>query len=147
MKRLVQKLSNLPNGSISTKNFIFADAKDADVAFGITESGPQIGSCRYGYNESEGFWETLAQYRQQIRAVTEQDIFDIMLLSASNVEKIGIHEGLFKNPAITPAARENDTSDFGQCAAGNIRPSIHRGHAAPPSPTTSNTGIPRSITA
>ena len=147
MKRLVQKLSNLPNGSISTKNFIIADATDADMALGITEPGPQIGSCRYGYNESEGCWKTLAEYRERIRAVTEQDIFDIMLLSASNVEKIGIHEGLFKNPAITPAARENDTSDFGQCAAGNIRPSIHRGHAAPPSPTTSNTGIPRTITA
>jgi hypothetical protein len=34
-----------------------------------------------------------------------------MLLSASNVEKLGIKEGLFRNSAITPAARANDTSD------------------------------------
>jgi hypothetical protein len=43
--------------------------------------------------------------------VIAQDIVDIMLLSASNVEKLGIKEGLFRNSAITPAARANDTSD------------------------------------
>lgn len=111
MKRLDQKLSNLLNGSTSVKDFIIADAKDADMAFGITAPGPQTGSCRHGYNESEGCWKTLAQYREQIRAVIEQDIVDIMLLSASNVEKLGIQEGMFKNSAITPAARANDTSD------------------------------------
>lgn len=111
MKRLDQKLSNLLNGSTLVKDFIIADAKDADMAFGITAPGPQTGSCRHGYNESEGCWKTLAQYREQIRAVIEQDIVDIMLLSASNVEKLGIQEGLFKNSAITPAARANDTSD------------------------------------
>ena len=111
MKRLDQKLSNRLNGSTSAKDFIIADAKDADMAFGITAPGPQTGSCRHGYNESEGCWKTLAQYREQIRAVIEQDIFDIMLLSASNAEKLGIQEGLFKYSAITSAARANDTSD------------------------------------
>lgn len=111
MKRLDQKLNNLLKGSTSPKDFIIADAKDADMAFGITAPGPQTGSCRHGYNESEGCWKTLAQYREQIRAVIAQDIVDIMLLSASNVEKLGIDEGLFKNSAITPAARANDTSD------------------------------------
>ena len=111
MKRLYIKLNNIINGSTSAKDFIIADAKDADMAFGITAPGPQTGSCRHGYNESEGCWKTLSQYLEQIRAVIAQDIVDIMLLSASNVEKLGIKEGLFRNSAITPAARANDTSD------------------------------------
>ena len=111
MKRLDIKLNNIINGSTSAKDFIIADAKDADMAFGITAPGPQTGSCRHGYNESEGCWKTLSQYLEQIRAVIAQDIVDIMLLSASNVEKLSIKEGLFRNSAITPAARANDTSD------------------------------------
>ncbi len=111
MKRLHCKLANILKGSTSPADFIIADAKDADMAFGITAPGPQTGPCRHGYNESEGCWKTLGQYREQIRAVIEQDIVDIVLLSASNVEKLGIQEKLFEKSAITPAARANDTSD------------------------------------
>jgi hypothetical protein len=111
MKRLDHKLSNLLAGSNSPADFIIADAKDADMAFGITAPGPQKGSCRHGFNESEGCWKTLADYRDQIRAVIAQDIVDIVLLSASNLEQIAMKEGLFRDSAITPAARANDTSD------------------------------------
>lgn len=111
MKRLDRKLANILAGSTSPSDFIIADAKDGDMAFGITAPGPQGGSCRHGFNESEGCWKTLADYRAQIRAVIAQDIVDIMLLSASNLEQLGIKEGLFQNSEITPAARANDTSD------------------------------------
>lgn len=111
MKRLDRKLANLLAGSTSPADFIIADAKDADMAFGITSPGPQVGSCRHGYNEAEGCWKTLPQYLEQIRAVIAQDIVDIVLLSASNLERLAIHEGLFRNSEITPAARANDTSD------------------------------------
>jgi len=111
MKRFDRKLTNILNGSTASTDFIIADAKDADMAFGVTAPGPQTGSCRHGYNESEGCWKTLCQYREQIRAVIAQDIVDIMLLSASNLEHLGIREKLFQNSAITPAARANDTSD------------------------------------
>jgi hypothetical protein len=111
MKRFDRKLTNILNGSTASTDFIIADAKDADMAFGVTAPGPQTGSCRHGYNESEGCWKTLCQYREQIRAVIAQDIVDIMLLSASNLEHLGIRENLFQNSAITPAARANDTSD------------------------------------
>ena len=112
MKRLDKKLANLRNGSTASGDFIIADAKDGDMAFGITAPGPQAGSCRHGYNESEGCWKTLAQYREQIRAVVTQDIVDIVLLSASNVEQLAIKEQLFDHSEITPAARANDTSDI-----------------------------------
>lgn len=111
MKRLDLKLANILKGSTSSADFIIADAKDADMAFGVTAPGPQSGSCRHGYNESEGCWKTLTQYREQIRAVIAQDIVDIVLLSASNLEHLGMNERLFENSAITPAARANDTSD------------------------------------
>ena len=111
MKRFDRKLTNILNGSTASTDFIIADAKDADMAFGVTAPGPQTGSCRHGYNESEGCWKTLCQYREQIRAVIAQDIVDIMLLSASNLEHLGIREKLFQNSAITPAARANDTSE------------------------------------
>ncbi len=111
MKRLDQKLANLLSGSMHPRDFIIADAKDADMAFGITAPGPQTGSCRHGYNESEGCWKTLGDYLAQIRGVITQDIVDIVLLSASNLERLAIHERLFESSAITPAARANDTSD------------------------------------
>ena len=112
MKRLDQKLVNILNGSASAKDFIIADAKDADMAFGITAPGPNLAGGVRGYNESEGRWKTLGQYRDQIRAVIAQDIVDIALLSASNLEQIGMKERLFENSSITPAARANDTSDI-----------------------------------
>ncbi len=112
MKRLDQKLANILKGSNSASDFIIADAKDADMAFGITAPGPQSGACRHGYNESEGCWKTLDDYLNQIRDVIRQGIVDIMLLSASNLERLAIREKLFEHSPITPAARANDTSDI-----------------------------------
>ena len=111
MKRLDQKIANILSDPSGAKDFIIADAKDADMAFGVTAPGPQAGSCRHGYNESEGCWKTLDQYLQQIRDVIRQDIVDIVLLSASNLERLAIQEKVFADSLITPAARANDTSD------------------------------------
>ncbi|MEN9811871.1 MAG: hypothetical protein RL479_557, partial [Verrucomicrobiota bacterium] len=110
-KRLDQKLARIHAGQATRKDFIIADAKDADMAFGITAPGP--GQCRpERHREAEACWKSLADYRAQIRAVIAQDIVDIVLLSASNVEQLAIQEGLFRESAITPAARANDTSDI-----------------------------------
>ena len=110
-KRPDQKLARIHAGQATRKDFIIADAKDADMAFGITAPGP--GQCRpERHREAEACWKSLADYRAQIRAVIAQDIVDIVLLSASNVEQLAIQEGLFRESAITPAARANDTSDI-----------------------------------
>lgn len=111
-KRLDEKLAAIHADPHGCKEFIIADAKDADMAFGITAPGPARQSCRHGYNESEGCFKTLEEYRQQIREVIAQDIVDIMLLSASNLEQLGMRERLFERSAITPAARANDTTDI-----------------------------------
>jgi hypothetical protein len=110
IKSLDQKLGRIQADPHGCSDFIIADAKDADMAFGVTAPGPAK-SCGHGYNESEGCFKTLVDYRQQIREVIKQGLVDIVLLSASNLEKLGMEEGLFRNSPITPAARANDTSD------------------------------------
>ncbi|MCC5844896.1 MAG: hypothetical protein JJU05_11650 [Verrucomicrobia bacterium] len=112
LKRLDQKLAAIHADPHTCKEFIIADAKDADMAFGITAPGPDRNTCRHGFNESEGCFKTLADYRDQIRDVIRQDLVDIVLLSASNLEQLGMKEKLFENSPITPAARANDTSDI-----------------------------------
>ncbi|MEX1119404.1 MAG: hypothetical protein WEB60_11495 [Terrimicrobiaceae bacterium] len=111
MKRLDQKIANILAGSTSPNDFIIADAKDADMAFGVTAPGPQGRSGRHESNTSRERWKTLDHYLEQIRAVISQDLVDIVLLSASNLERLAMQERLFANSAITPAARANDTSD------------------------------------
>jgi hypothetical protein len=127
-KRLDQKIANILAGSYKPTDFIIADAKDADMAFGLTAPGPQRGTCRHGYNESEGCWKTLDDYLEQIRAVIRQDIVDIVLLSASNLERLAMQERLFENSAITPAARANDTTDIWAVRGGKY-PTHHPSRA------------------
>ena len=107
-KRLDQKLAAIHADPHHCKEFILADAKDADMAFGITAPGPHLEDSTV----SEPRFKKLEEYRQQIRAVIAQDIVDIMLLSASNLEQLAMREKLFARSAVTPAARANDTTDI-----------------------------------
>ncbi len=101
------------------REFILADAKDADMAFGITAPGPMRGACPHPFNESEGCWKTVEDYRSQIRDVVRQGLVDIVLLSASNLECLAMDEGLFRDSAITPAARANDATDVWAVRGGS----------------------------
>ncbi len=110
-KRLDEKLTRIRAGGAARSDFIIADAKDADMAFGVTAPGP--GRCPpHSHRESEGCWKTLEDYRQQIRDVVAQGLVDIVLLSASNIEQLAIRERLFDRSPVTPAARANDTTDI-----------------------------------
>ncbi|MBC2608019.1 hypothetical protein [Pelagicoccus albus] len=108
-KRLDEKLERIAQGQAKRSDFIIADAKDADMAFGIQAPGPKRPGNKN--KPSHLLYQSNEEYLDQIRAIIEQDIVDILLLSASNLEKIGIDEGLFRDSAITPAARANDTTD------------------------------------
>ncbi len=110
-KSLDEKLAAIHADPVGCREFIIADAKDADMGFGITAPGPQRDACPHGYDQNHGCFKTLDDYLRQIRAVTEQGLVDIMLLSASNLERLAMREGIFRNSRITPAARANDTSD------------------------------------
>ncbi len=111
-KSLDRKLATIHADPHGCGEFIIADAKDADMGFGIAAPGPQRDACPHGYDRSEGCYKTLEDYRRQIREVIAQGIVDIVLLSASNLEKLSIEERLFEGSPITPAARANDTSDI-----------------------------------
>jgi len=91
----------------SCKDFILADAKDADMAFGLASPGHSP-ECQ----TNEGRFRTLAEYRQIMRDIVQQGLVDIMLMSASSSEVLTIQERLFDNSHITPAIRANDTTDI-----------------------------------
>ncbi len=111
-KSLDQKIADIRANPSGSKAFIIADAKDADMAFGITAPGRKRPLNPERVLKSEIRWKTLAEYRQQIREVVQQGLIDIMLCSASNVEQLAINERLFENSHITPAARANDATDI-----------------------------------
>jgi hypothetical protein len=99
----------------SSKDFILADAKDADMAFGL--SAPGRSPEHYAH---EARFRTLTEYRQLMREIVGQGLVDIMLMSASSSEILTIHERLFDNSHVTPAIRANDTTDI-WLAAGSGR--------------------------
>jgi hypothetical protein len=103
-KSLDQKLAAIHADPSGCREFILADAKDADMAFGMVAPGVTR------TDEGERF-RTLAEYREQIRAIIRQGIVDIMLMSASTSEQLTLHEKLFANSPVTPAIRANDATD------------------------------------
>jgi hypothetical protein len=113
-KSLDQKIARIL-ADPSSKDFILADAKDADMAFGLSAPGrsPE-------HHAHEGRFRTLAEYRQIMRDIVHQGMVDIMLMSASSNELLAIQERLFDNSHVTPAVRANDTTDI-WLAAGSGR--------------------------
>jgi hypothetical protein len=106
MKTLDQKLARIHADPHGCKDFILADAKDADMAFGIGAPGKSPEQ-----HSGEVKFRTLAQYREQIVQIAEQGLVDILLMSASTSEALTIQRRLFDNSPVTPAARANDTTD------------------------------------
>ena len=91
----------------SCRDFIIADAKDADMAFGIAAPGrsPE-------HHAQEGCFRSLDEYRELIRQNVRQGLIDVMLISASTSEVLTIQERLFDGSHVTPAIRANDTTDI-----------------------------------
>ncbi len=120
MKSLDRKLAEV-RANPNSRSFIIADAKDADMAFGVRAPGPRSYLARRGerparfspevWQRDEFGYRNLPEFLDIIREVTHQGLVDIMLMSAYVTEQLAIKEGLFKNSAVTPAARANDTTD------------------------------------
>ncbi|NUQ63194.1 MAG: hypothetical protein HUU20_12010 [Pirellulales bacterium] len=105
-KSLDLKLSRILADS-SCRDFILADAKDADMAFGL--AAPGRSPEHYAH---EARFRNMAEYRQLMRDIVHQGLVDIMLMSASSNELLTIQEQLFDNSHVTPAVRANDTTDI-----------------------------------
>src|SRR5690242_1523026 len=111
-KSLDQKLANIHADPFGAKDFILADAKDADMAAGLAAPGKDART---------GKIRSLAEYRDQMREITRQGLVDIMLMSCSTSDQLTIQERLFDHSAVTPACRANDTTDI-HLQAGGIYP-------------------------
>ncbi len=113
-KSLDRKLAAIHANPSGCREFILADAKDADMAFGIGAPGlspeSHTGELRY---------KTLDEYRDQMRAITRQGLVDIMLMSASSNYALTFAEKLFEDSHVTPAVRANDTTDVHLARGGH----------------------------
>jgi len=96
-KSLDRKLAAIHADPAGCKEFILAAAKDADMGFGLTAPGPERDACPHGFDQRQGCFKTLDDYLRQIRHVTAQGLVDIMLLSASNLERLAMREGIFRD--------------------------------------------------
>jgi len=114
-KSLDRKLAAIHADPAGCREFILADAKDADMAFGVGAPGHSPER-----HDGEMRFRTLAEYREQIRQIARSELVDIMLMSASTSEVLTIGERLFDNSPVTPAARANDTTDIHILRGGKL---------------------------
>jgi len=112
---LIRKLARIRENSAS-REFILADAKDADMAWGVPSAGeiyPRMtGRARH---------RTMPEFHEQIREVVRQGIVDILLASTSTMSRLAHQERLFDKSNVTPAIRANDTSDVWLPRGGKYR--------------------------
>lgn len=101
MKSLDRKLARIKQGAYSPQDFIIADAKDGDMAFGCATPG----------QAQDGRMRPLRAYRDDMVRVTQSGLADIVLMSVSNAEVL-VQDGVFGTTNVTPAVRLNDTTDI-----------------------------------
>lgn len=130
MTRMDTKLENIRAGRYRRTDFMIADAKDADMGSGIAGLGTVRGpdGIVQRYRSRQEFLDSIVE-------IIEQDIVDIMLVSASNLDQLH-RRGAFRDSAVKPAVRANDTSD----CWGAIR---HGKYAMHPSHPFATASIPR----
>src|SRR5712672_1503458 len=119
-KSLDSKLAEVKSNPTS-RAFLLADAKDADMAFGVRAPGPRSYLSARGdrparfspeiWTRDEYGYRNLSEFLDIIREITQQGLVDIMLMSAYVNEQLTIKEGLFQYSHVTPAARANDATD------------------------------------
>ena len=118
-QRLLDKLANFKTGAYKADDFIIADAKDGDMAFGIPAPGPVAG-------DTTGLrFKTRAQYLSNMTDMAESGLIDILLASASNAEHLA-EASLFKNTNVTGAVRLNDTTDIWSARGSGYRDTASR---------------------
>lgn len=101
-KTLDTKLSKIAAGAYTPADFIIADAKDGDMAFGCQTAG---------WDAAVGKFRSITAYRDDMIRVCDSGLVDIMLMSVSTGEILSERE-IFAKSAVTPAVRYNDTTDI-----------------------------------
>src|SRR5260370_21272285 len=106
-KSLDVKLRRIHADPSGAKDFILADAKDADMRLGLGATGRSPEA-----HAGEGRYRSLRDYREQIEQIVDQGLVEIMLMSAHANEILTIQKRIFDKSHVTPAARANDTTDI-----------------------------------
>ncbi len=94
--------------------FILADAKDADMSGGVGAVGRHARRTAF----DPGLPRSLAEYRENMRAIVQQGLVDILLMSAHSSSLLTLRERLFDHSPVTPAIRANDTTDIWRVRGG-----------------------------
>lgn len=105
-KSLDRKLADIHADPHGSREFILADAKDADMGFGLPATGREFATP-----DGAPRPRSLAEYRDQMREIVRQGLVDIMLMSTSTSEVLTLDERLFEESHVTPAIRANDATD------------------------------------
>lgn len=118
---LIKKIKRIRENPAG-RDFILADARDADMAWGVPSPGKVYPPPAQGAR-----WRTMPEFHEQIRAEVRQGIVDIVLASISTMSLLAHRERLFHSSEVTPAVRINDTTDV-WCPRGGR----YRQHASRP---------------
>ena len=107
-RALDRKLRHIHAGEYTPDDFVVADAKDADMAFGAVSAGPLERDPAPG--SRPGIHRTRAAYLDAMRAEVSAGAVDILLTSASNGEVLAGDGSL--GDEVTLAVRANDSTDI-----------------------------------
>jgi len=111
-RALDRKLERILAGTYTPDDFVIADAKDGDMAFGVTAAGTIAGEP--SGLAGPGRYGTREDYVDAMRALLKAGRVDIMLTSAANGERL-VAEGWIGDQSPggpTLAVRGNDTTDI-----------------------------------
>jgi hypothetical protein len=119
-RALDRKLGSILAGTYTPDDFVIADAKDGDMAFGVTPAGATAGATAGAISgepsglAGPGRYGTREDYLDAMRALLKAGRVDIMLTSAANGERL-VAEGWIGDQSPggpTLAVRGNDTTDI-----------------------------------
>ena len=118
-RTLDARLARLRAGGDDPDDFVIADAKDGDMAFGVTAPGP----------DGDGGWKPRSAHLDAIAEMTASGLVDVMLTSVSSAAILA-GRGVFDGSPVTPAVRLNDTTDIWMARGGRYRESPSRPFAS-----------------
>src|ERR1700751_2927679 len=92
-RRLDRKLGAITAGRYTPGDFVIADAKDADMAFGLTAAGPartagSAGTAGSSRTAGSRRHRTRVEFLDDMRALVAQGELDIVLTSAASGERL-----------------------------------------------------------
>src|SRR5260221_11926536 len=97
-KSLDQKLARIHADPRRCKDFILADAKDADMALAIGAPGKSPES-----HSGELRYRSLREFRNIIVQIVEQKLVDIMMMATTTREALRLEQHIFDNRRAPPS--------------------------------------------